>query len=91
MIKEEYKDIIAFHPGYYLSDILEDLEMTQCEFAKRLGTSGKTISLLLNGQTPLTNDLAGKISAMLGITVETLLNLQKSYDEKIIEIEDAKK
>ena len=73
MLKEEYKNIIAFHPGYYLTDVIEELEMTQDEFAKRLGTTGKTVSLLLNGQTPLTNDLAMKISAMLGISVETLL------------------
>ena len=47
MLKEEYKNIIAFHPGYYLTDIIEELEMTQDEFAKRLGTTGKTVSLLL--------------------------------------------
>ncbi len=90
MLKEEYKNIIAFHPGYYLTDVIEELEMTQDEFAKRLGTTGKTVSLLLNGQTPLTNDLAMKISAMLGISVETLLNLQKTYDEKKIEIDQAR-
>lgn len=90
MLKEEYKNIIAFHPGYYLTDILEELEMTQDEFAKRLGTTGKTVSLLLNGQTTLTNDLAMKISTMLGINVGTLLNLQKTYDEKKIEIDHAK-
>ena len=90
MLKEEYKNIIAFHPGYYLTDIIEELEMTQDEFAKRLGTTGKTVSLLLNGQTPLTNDLAMKISAMLGISIETLLNLQRTYDEKKIEIDQAK-
>ena len=38
----------------------------------------------------LTNDLAMKISTMLGISVETLLNLQKTYDEKKIEIDRAK-
>ena len=90
MIKEEYKNLIAFHPGYYLTDIIDELEMTQDEFAKRLGTTGKTVSLLLNGQTPLTNDLARKISTMLGISVETLLNLQITYDEKKIEIDREK-
>lgn len=86
MTKEEYKNLIAFHPGYYLRDIIDELGMTQDEFAKRLGTSGKTVSELLNGQCSLSNDLALKISAMLGISVETLLNLQAAYDEKIIEI-----
>lgn len=90
MIKDEYKNIIAFHPGYYLVDVLEELEMTQEDFAKRLGVSGKTVSLLLNGQTSLSNDLAMRLSSMLGISVDTVLNLQKSYDEKIIEIDKAK-
>ena len=91
MIKEEYKDIIAFHPGYYLLDIIDELEMTQEEFAIRLGVSGKTVSQLLNGNTPLSNSLAMKISNMLGISVNTLLNLQKKYDEKLIEIDNIKK
>lgn len=91
MIKEEYKNIIAFHPGYYLNDIIEDLEMSQEDFAKRLGTTAKTVSKLLNGQTPLTNDLALKASLMLGISMETLLNLQKKYDEKVLEIERQKR
>lgn len=90
MLKEEYKNITAFHPGYYLTDVIEELQMTQEEFARRTGMTGKTVSLLLNGQTPLSNDMAMRISAMLGLRVETLLNLQKKFDEKIIEIETVK-
>ena len=33
----EYKDIVAFHPGYYIADIIEDMEISQAEFAARLG------------------------------------------------------
>ena len=91
MIKIEYKNKIAFHPGYYLTDIIEELEMTQAEFAKRLGVSEKTVSLLLNGEGPgITNDIAQKLSDMLGISVETFLELQKKYDENLIEIEREK-
>ena len=39
----EYKDRMAFHPGYYIQEELEALEMTQEEFAKRLDT--RAISL----------------------------------------------
>ncbi len=91
MNKAEYKDIIAFHPGYYLVEILEDLEMNQEEFAKRLGTSAKTVSKLLNGLTPLTDELALKVSIMFGISPETLLNLQKTFDLKVLEIEKSRK
>lgn len=36
-----YSDIMAFHPGYYVAEIVEDMGITQDEFATRLGTTGK--------------------------------------------------
>ena len=30
----EYKDIVAFHPGYYIADIIEDMGISQAEFHK---------------------------------------------------------
>ena len=88
--KIEYNDIFAFHPGYYISEIIEELGVNQAEFAARMGTTPKTISLLVNGRCNLSNDLALKISAMLGSSVEVWLNLQKVFDEKVIEIEREK-
>lgn len=90
MSKIEYQDIIAFHPGYYVKEIVEDMEITQDEFAKRLNTTPKTLSKLLSGQIPLSDDIAMKLSIMLGTNVELWLNLQKKYDEKLIEIERKK-
>lgn len=87
---KEYKDIVAFHPGYYIADIIEDMAINQAEFATRMGTTPKTLSLLINGQTNITNDLAKKLSVMLGTSVEVWQNLQNSYDQKLIEIQQAK-
>ncbi len=86
----EYKGIVAFHPGYYIADIIEDMGVSQAEFAIRLGTNTKTLSYLLNGQANITNDLAKKLSIMLGTSVEVWLNLQSAYDQKLIEIQQAK-
>lgn len=86
----EYKDIVAFHPGYYVADIIEDMGISQAEFATRMGTTAKTLSNLVNGQINLSNDLAKKMSVMLGTSPEVWLNLQKVYDQKLIEIEVAK-
>lgn len=85
-----YSDIMAFHPGYYVAEIVEDMGITQDEFATRLGTTGKTLSKLISGQINLSNDLAKKLSAMLGSSVEFWLNLQTLFEEKIIEIEQMK-
>lgn len=87
MNKIEYKNLIAFHPGYYIKDMIEDMEISQDEFAKRLGVSGKTVSKLINGKINLSNDVALQLSTMFGTSTEMWLNLQQSYDIKCLEIE----
>lgn len=90
MSKIEYKEIIVFHPGYYIKDIIEDMEMTQSEFAKRLNTTNKTLSKLLNGKTPLSGELAKSLSQMLGTSIDVWLNLQEKYDKELYEIQQRK-
>ncbi len=36
---QNYRDLIAFHPGSYVEEIIEDLNISQEEFAIRLGTT----------------------------------------------------
>lgn len=86
----EYKDLMAFHPGYYISDIIDDMGISQAEFAIRIGTTAKNISTLVNGQINLSLDMAKKLSAMTGTSVEMWLNLQEEFDKKIVEIEREK-
>lgn len=86
----EYKDIVAFHPGYYIADIIADMEISQAEFAARMGTTAKTLSQLINGQANISNDIAKKLSVMLGTSVSVWQNLQNTYDQKLIEIQQAK-
>ena len=38
----EYNDKIAFHPGYYIKEIVDESGLTQEDFAKRLDTTLKT-------------------------------------------------
>lgn len=90
MSKVEYRELIAFHPGYYLKEIIDEMGITQDEFAKRLVTTGKNLSDLLNGNTKLSNEIALNLSIMLGTSVDLWLNMQKTYNEKIIEIERRK-
>ena len=84
---KEYKDIVAYHPGYYIADIIDDMEISQNEFATRMGTTVETLSKLINGQANISNDLATKLSIMLGTSVEVWQNLQNTYDQKLIEIQ----
>ena len=85
----EYNDTVAFHPGYYLKEIVDESGLTQEDFAKRLGTTPKNLSILLKGDQNLSIDIASKLSRMLGTTIAYWLNLQQAYDEKVAEIESA--
>lgn len=86
----EYKDKITAHPGYYIKEIVDESGLTQEDFAKRLGTTPKNLSILLKGEQSLSVDMALKLSRMLGTSVSTWLNMQQAYDEKLAEIESDK-
>ena len=81
----EYDDKIAFHPGYYIKEIIDESGLTQRDFAYRLGTTPKNLSLLIRGEQSLSTDIAMKLSRMLGTSVSYWLNLQNAYDALIAE------
>lgn len=84
----------VFHPGYYLKDYLEEMCMTQDEFSKRLGISGKQLSMILDGKSSITIETAVKLSYLIGTSPEVWINLQAKYGAYLLElemIEDLKK
>lgn len=76
----EYSDKIAFHPGYYIKEIVEGSGLTQEDFAKRLDTTPKNLSLLVRGEQNLSIDIAMKLARMTSTSVNYWLNLQNAYD-----------
>ena len=81
----KYDDTIAFHPGYYIKELVEESGLTQEDFAKRLDTTPKNLSLLIRGEQNLSIDIAMKLSRMIGTTVNYWLNLQSAYDALVAE------
>ena len=86
----EYKDKVAFHPGYYIKELVEESGLTQEDFAKRLDTTPKNLSILVRGEQSLSIDIAMKLSRISGTTISYWLNLQKAYDALIAEFESKK-
>ncbi len=86
----EYNDTIAFHPGYYIKEIVDESGLTQEDFAKRLDTTPKNLSLLVRGEQNLSIDIAVKLSRMIGTSVNYWLNLQNAYDSLIAEFKSEK-
>ena len=82
-------DTTSFHPGYYIAEIIEDTGVIKSDFASRLGIPEETLDKLLDGQIGLSDDIAEKLSAIFGSSVEFWRNLQTAYDNKIKESEEA--
>ena len=68
------------HPGQVVLDILEDLEISQTEFAKILGVSRRTVNQIIQGRRPITVDMAIRIGKAFGNGPESWLNLQQKID-----------
>lgn len=87
LTQEELIDKIKYMPNakiqwHFTLDIIEDMEITQDEFATRMGITENALSRLIKGQVNISNDLAKKLSVMLGTSVEVWQNLQNAYDQK---------
>ena len=87
MVKLEYTNQIAFHPGYYIKEMLEYEEMSQTELASRLQISEKDMSDLFHGKTNLSDEMAKNLSIVFGTSVSLWLNLNQKYLEKKLEID----
>ena len=85
--KIEYQELIGFHPGYYVKEYIEELGITQEEMAKRLETTPKYVSDLVNGRIDLTDEMSLRLSVALGTSMKLWQNLNQSYIEKKSEIE----
>lgn len=81
MNKNEYKPTVAFHPGEYIKELIDDMDVSQTEFAKRLGVTDRVLSSLVNGKSRLTTEVASKIAAMTGTSISVWMGLQQAYDE----------
>lgn len=86
----EYNDKIAFHPGYYIKEIVDESGLTQEDFAKRLDTTPKNLSIIIRGEQSLSREMAMKLSRMLGTSVEYWLNIQNKFDSRIAEFDSDK-
>ena len=73
-------NIKRFHPGIYIKDSLEVMEMTAREFSYRTGISERTLSSIINGNGSITFDVAYKLSQYFDNSIEFWTNLQNNYD-----------
>lgn len=75
------------HPGEFLGEVLEELGMSQAEFARAIGVSPMRISHVVGGTRPVTAELALLFGRALGQSPQYWLNLQAAHDLGSVEPE----
>lgn len=79
--KIEERTVCPSHPGEILKNIyLHDLNISEKDFAVRIGVSEKTISSLVKGKTSVSLEMAFRLAAALGTRPQKWLNLQQNFD-----------
>ena len=78
------------HPGEILRDELEELGMSANAFAAALNVPANRISAILTGRRGVTADTALRLSRYLGTTPQVWLNLQKTFELRVAELESSK-
>jgi addiction module HigA family antidote len=69
------------HPGGFVkSEIVEALELSVTDAAKVLGVTRPALSALLNERASLSPEMALRIEKAFGVSMDTLMRMQNSYD-----------
>ena len=80
----------AIHPGEYLSEELEVLDMSAAELARRLKVPTNRVTEILNGQRAISGDTALRLTHFFGTSPQFWLNLQTQYELRLAEEKSGK-
>lgn len=69
------------HPGGFVrSEVIEPLGLSVTDAAHVLGVTRPALSALLNERAHLSPDMALRIEKAFGVSMDTLMRMQNSYD-----------
>ncbi len=74
----EFEDKVAFHPGYYIAELIKDSSPE--EMAKKLHITPEKLTELVNGEQDITEEIARGLADATGTTACYWFNLQHAYD-----------
>ena len=70
---------VAFHPGFYIQEYLNEKNLSHEEFSSRYNIPLEVIK----GEQSISIYIAKKLSSTIGASTEYWLNLQKEYDKLV--------
>lgn len=73
--------------GDYLKDYLEARDISQSEFATRMGVTQKHMNEILNGKTGITIEMAGNIERLTGISSSFIIAIEnrRKIEENLLQ------
>jgi len=74
-------------PGDSIQEHINHIAMSQAELAERLGRSIPKLNELIKGKAPITKETATKLEYVLDVPASFWLNLERSYQDELLEIE----
>ncbi|EPR65694.1 HigA family addiction module antitoxin [Cyclobacterium qasimii] len=74
-------------PGDSIQEHIDHIAMSQAELAERLGRSVPKLNELIKGKAPITKETAIKLEYVLGVPASFWLNLERTYQDELLEIE----
>ena len=74
-------------PGDTIQEHIDHIGMSQAELAERLGRSVPKLNELIKGKAPITKETATKLEYVLGVPASFWLNLERQYQDELLEIE----
>ncbi|MEX5218907.1 MAG: HigA family addiction module antitoxin [Nitrospira sp.] len=77
--------IAPVHPGVYLKELLEELDLSQYRLAQDIGVPAMRISHVIHAKRPVTADLALRLGRYFGQSPRYWLNLQSRFDMDTVE------
>ena len=77
----KYSPDYAIPPGETIRELLETKGVTQADLAALSGLTEKTISQIINGTAPLSNETAEKLEMVLGVPARFWNTRESHYRE----------
>lgn len=80
MIKTNKITMEIPHPGVYIKEAIEELGISQYEFALRANMTPKVVSTLINGESNITFDVATSLASFFNSSIDVWISLQTEYE-----------
>lgn len=78
----------AVAPGETLHEVVESLEMTQKELAKRLELTEQTLNRIFKGEQPISYATASRLELVTRVPARFWNNLEAEYREQLAKVEE---